>query len=289
LALTSEEQELCDFALAALPEWFSGNPRLLEDTAMFAKTLGQARAIAVHFFSQTLIGQATGASATEPDWLNLHARDRGTSRVLDEADADLRTRLQNIEDAVTRPALLTAVGEVAGGSGGLGMVELRRDRAYFGTFTARTGTGGTFATVSGTLRSFTPTVAFPLPVEVGFARSGAQDNPRLTFSGAADSDNNGQKTVTALSGNAAIYTQTNPGNGADASVLWTLSKWDVDGGTREGFGRAYLSRGYRMGVRGMVLILPYGTTATEAAAATDLLRQKKAAGVLAHVERRTSP
>ena len=42
-------------------------------------------------------------------WLDLHASGYGLLRAPGETDDQLRTRLRNVEDAVTRPAILAAV------------------------------------------------------------------------------------------------------------------------------------------------------------------------------------
>lgn len=297
MALTPEEQELLDFALAALPEWFRSNDRVLEDAGMMAKMMGQARATIADWFSQTLITQADGPTSTTPDWLNQHARDRNTNRQDGETDDVLADRLRKISDALTRPALLAAaqaILDAEGVAGDVALVEMRRDRIFAGSFTARTGTGGVFATVSGSTRKFTPDVPFPLPVEVNYPRSGAQGNPQIVFSGSASAGNDGTFEVTGLDGDAVTYENASGVDETDATVSWSLEKRDVEGNVRDGFARAYAGRGYRVGGRWpamvmLIFILPYGSTPATVAAVREMLRQKKAAGFRALVERRLNP
>lgn len=151
MALSVDEQALFDAAVAALPAWFTKVERNMEDLAMFAKTNGAALAIAKFWESQTFIDQAVGATGLEPDWLNEHARDRGTSRVENETDAALRVRIKTAPDAVTPDAIIEGVLAAvlaAGGTWDETMEEFPRDSAYLiDSITQNTGTGGTFGSV----------------------------------------------------------------------------------------------------------------------------------------------
>jgi len=163
MALTHDEQELYDFGRNALPKWLKRDDEFLTAAA---KMMGSPRAIVDYLFEQTLITHATGPGAGTPDWLNQHARDRGTSRQAGETDPALQQRLRLIPDALTRQALLDAVNGILAGVGIVGnaaLVELPRDAAYLGHFQPLIGTGGTF-TQSGTTSTFTPTVLpWPAP------------------------------------------------------------------------------------------------------------------------------
>lgn len=288
MAFTATEQALYDFAKSSLPGWFFTVPRAEEVLGAFVKIFDAARQVIADNADRTLIENATGI------WLDLHALDRGTYRQDGETDEALRARIRNVEDAVSRPALLAATEAILAADGVLdppSMVEVKRDGAFLGQFSPQTGTGGTFTDLGGGLFSFEPDTPFQAPVEVGFERSGAQGNPRLTIAGAADPANDGTFEVTALEGNAVVFSNVGAA-GADAAASWTLAKYDVEGNSREGRARAYLSRGYRLRKQRpptVILILPYGTTAGVEASVRDMIRTKKAAGVVAFIERRTSP
>ncbi len=297
MALTAEEQELLDLAKALLPDWFVSDDRVQEELGGAAKVMGAAKVIIKAWMDRARIMAAEGATATDPDWLNQHAVDRGTARQPNENDETLRARLRSVDNILTRPALLEGVAAILAGAGVAGtaaMVELRRDRIYLGKFLDRSGTGGTFAQVSGTTWRFTPTTAFGSTIEVGHLRSGSQGNPRLVISGAANAGNNGTFTVTALSGQATVFTNAAGVAATDATAAWSVRQYDVDGNARSsaaGLGRAFLGRGYRAGgpLPRFIVILPYGTSVAVAASVTEMLRVKKAAGMGVTVERRLNP
>lgn len=296
MALNAQEQELFDFAVSALPKWFTSNERQREELAGFAKIFGAALTTVKYWFGQTLIGTAQGPATGLPDWLNQRAIDRGSRRQASEADVTLRERLQNVEDAVVRPALLDAANAILVAEGVAGtakMVELDRDAACLRTLTSDTGTGGTFAAGTGTLKKFTPTVLWKAPPYRYPDVIRKVQSYRLDISGAASGGNNGQFPVTALEGNAAIFTNAAGVVGADAGVTWTVRKLDRLGNVLDGFASgAFCSRGHRIsrvGGRTLVIMLPFGATATTEASVREMLRQKKAGGVKAIIERRLVP
>lgn len=289
--LTTEENELLDFATGALPSWVRQPDEVL---ASAAKSIALARAQGEYLFSQALITQATGPTAVSPDWLDQHARDRGTSRQAGELDQALQARLRVVPDAVTRQALLDAANAIlaaAGVSGAAALLELPRDAAYLGSFTALTGTGGTFAQ-AGTVSEFTPTV-LPWPVPP-FQAAGVTPlrSWQLVVSGAASAGNNGTRAVAGLDGNAAIVTNASGVAGADPTVTWKAQRLDVTGNVTDGFHRTYLSRGYRVTQQRpfeIVMILPFGTDVGTQNSIRESLRLKKSAGYKLTVERRLSP
>lgn len=295
MALTADEQELLDFALAALPPWFSDTEgRDFAIEGAYAKMMGAARAQTAYWFGQTLIGTATGATATTPDWLQLHAMDRGTRRQNGESDATLRSRLRSYPDALTVETILAAaqaVIDAAAVSGTVAMVELRRDRAFMGKNSPMTGTGGTFTAQTGTLHGFEPTAGWDRPPFVGL-----QPNItwKLVISGAGNAANDGTYTITDLDEDEAVYTNAAGVAGADPTVTWRVDRYDQDGNLlTAGTGRqdAYMSRGHRMGAQfsTILLILPFGTDAATALSVLEAVRQRKAAGVRVIVERRLNP
>lgn len=292
MALTSDEEELRQVAIKTLPRWYFDQARADEYVAAVAKIFGPVRANTAELLQTlTLISLAPGATVTEPDWLGQHARDRGTSRQDGETTTRLRERLRNIADMITAPALLAAANAIlddAGIADPAVLVELPRDEAYASGYTSITGTGGTFTDPTGTAMRFTPTAKFPAPPYQA-ARPGLVW--KLTIAGAADAGNDGTFATTAVFGDAAEYVNAGGVAGADAGVDWTLEKYDVEGNLRDGWTRAFAGRGYRVGssLPAIVLILPYPTTEAIRREVVEMLRLKKAGGVLALVERREIP
>lgn len=293
MALTVDEQKLLDFALAGLPDWFTHDVRRLEDLAAAAKCIGQAQATIKYWLGQTLIMQATGPVGDDPDWLNQHAMDRNTRRQGGESDSALRERLRNVPDAITRQSILDAVNAILDAEGitdPAGMVELPRSVAHFGDYTSDSGVGGVFTDPAGTAMRFEPTAGYAGPpfrdVYPDFVHN-------LELATCEDAANNGTFEVTALHDDAAEYVNgTGIANAADSTVAWAVRKVDVDGNLLDGWSRAYFGRGYRMGRSSpatIVIILPFTATASTEASVREMLRQKKAAGMLGVVERRLIP
>lgn len=288
MALTTEEQRFYDFAKDALPAWIPDGDEFLMGAA---KMFGGVKTLIDYLFpGQTLIGNATGATATTPDWLNQHARDRGTNRQLDEDDPTLRQRLRNVPDALTRVTLLSAINAILVANGVVGasaMVELPKDGAHSGEYVADTGIGGTFV-VAGSAVKFTPTGAWARPPYWATNLSPMRST-QLVIAGAADAANDGTHTIIGVDGNAARYTDASAVAGADPTVAWTVETLDAEGNVRDGFARAYSQRGYRsariLALR-LVIILPFGSTAATEASVREALRQKKAAGIAVTIERR---
>lgn len=287
MALTVEEQKFYDFAKDALPDWIPDADEFLMGAA---KMFGSVKALIDYLFGQALISGATGATATTPDWLNQHARDRGTSRVDGEDDPTLRDRLRNAPDAVTRASILVAVNAIliaAGQVDQAAMVELPKHGAHGGEYDADNGIGGTFVKV-GTTMKFTPSTAWARPPYWAAALVPTRST-NLVISGAADATNDGTHVITGLEDNAALYTDADGVAAVDATVTWSVATLDVEGNVRDGFARAYSQRGYRsarlLPLR-MVIILPFDSSASIEASVREALRQKKAAGIAVTIERR---
>ena len=288
-AITAED--FYRFGRDALPQWVKERDEFLLASAGVMATVQQHTE---YLFAQALITTASGATATTPDWLQQHARDRGTSRQAGESDAALAQRLRTVPDALTRQALLDAANAAlatAGVVGSAALLELPRDAAYCGNYTALTGTGGTFAQ-AGTVTRFTPTV-LPWPTPPFQAASVAPVRTwQLVISGAAHAGNNGTRTITGLDGNAAIVTNAAGVAGADPTVTWKAQRLDQAGNVTDGFARAYCNRGFRV-TRSrpfeIIVILPFGTSVGTANSVKEALRLKKAAGFTITVERRLNP
>jgi hypothetical protein len=281
-------QDHIDHVLAALPRWFSDSERTFEEIKAFAEVFDTVDAQTSFWLNLSYILNANGGP---PDWLNQHAKDRGTSRVSGESDALLRARIRTVDTAITPESITAYAQSLLDATAVVGTVyslELVRDRAYLGSFTSQSGTGGTFATVSGTTKKFTPTVAFSHPPYDSV-------NPiytfKLVFSGASSAANNGTYTVTGIDGNGAKYINASGVDGADAGVSWVRQRFDITPNLRDGFKKSYFSRGYRMGsaIPTILFIFPYGTTATIANSIVEAIRQKRGAGVRVLSEIRSIP
>jgi len=288
MALTASEQELYDFARGAIPGWLFQVPRSEEILLAFVKMFDRVRTNMDESKARTLILNSTGV------WLDLHAADRGTQRQDGESNEALAARIRNVEDAVTRPALIAAAQAIVDAEGVVGTVfgvDLKRDKAFFGDNVTRTGTGGEFVDAGDGVFEFTPDVLYATPLEI-FERSGEQGNPRVTFSGSASPGNDGTFEVTGLNGNALQFTSGSGVEEVDATTSWSIAQYDIEGNDRTGRRKAYFGRGYRMSGKlplSFIVILPYGCTAGTQASVAEMLRQKKAYGVASHVEFRANP
>jgi hypothetical protein len=216
MALDATEQELYDFAMSAMPEWFRELERTKEDLSAMAKIFGAAKRVGAYWLDMAMIGNATGptakvagndtnwakpipSGALGPDWLEMHAEDRGTRRMDGETDPTMRQRLRLPPDALARAVLLAAsqaMVTAAGVSGTVAMVELPRDAAHLGTRVQDHGTGGSFAK-SGSLMAFVPSIPFAFPPYVQ-GISGAVKRVDIVFSGCAEAGNNGTFEVSGL-------------------------------------------------------------------------------------------
>lgn len=130
-ALTPEEQELFDATKAALPRFlFQKDDAPQESFGAGAKVFKLAKDTIAGWLSQSFILTATGF------WLDQHAIDRGSRRQSGESDVALRARLRQVEDAVTLPALQSAVDAVlaaAGVAGTATIIENHSAHAFFKT------------------------------------------------------------------------------------------------------------------------------------------------------------
>lgn len=310
MTLTADEQELLDFGVGALPDWVSPSDPILTAAA---KPMGAARAIGDYLFKQALITTADGPTATTPDWLNQHARDRGTSRQLGESDAALAARLRVIPDALTRPAILAAANAVlsaAGVSGQAALLEMPRDGAWIGRyFTIQQSDpgGGVFAHL-GSAMTFTPATPFMRGIQQIWTPPSVFPGTRyrLQIQFANDSGNNGTFEIIGLVGNAMVY--ANPSGvdrAADTAAVSVITRLDATGNPTDGpttyvggspvsggFARSFCNRGWRV-VQArpfeLRLILPFGTSAGTAASVAESIRLKKAAGYVVAIEVRQHP
>lgn len=286
MSLTTEEQKFYDWVKQALPNHYFTEERMVEMLNGFAKMYGGVDSNNTSLFSQTLIGTATNQP---PDFLDLHAQDRGTNRQLNETDAALRARLQNIPDALTVDAITQAVQDTldaAGLVGDFGLLELRPNKAFFSTNTADTGTGAVIDETGG-LVNFTPNTGLARPPQFG---------EYITISGSANPLNDGTFEVLGLDENAVLYENLSAVDATDATLTWSISRVDIQGSEISGFADAYMDRGFRTGLSSeqppppaFIVILPYPCTAATSQSVVESLRQKRGAGIVVVVECRTTP
>lgn len=280
MPLTANQQKLLDFAKSAVPRFLFEGDGAAELTETAAVTLDFVYQWLGDTFAQTYLAESTNGP---PDFLNQHAKDRGTFRRDGETDAALRKRLRFIPDSLTLAALEDAINDVlvdAAIVGTVGLVELRFDRAFFVGNLPMTGTGGSIV-ADGADWVFVPDDKFAIP-------------PRglLTLSGCTDAGNDiTQVEIDDVVGDGAKYVNATGVAESGNSATWTVERVDVDGNVTDGRFDAYFDRGFRMGndVNAIVVILPYGTTATVTAAVVELLRQRAAAGILTITETRQNP
>ena len=293
MALTAEQQKILEFAARAMPWWFGSDDRAQEYLGLAATVMGNAKVIADEWFGNTLILTAPGATGSDPDWLAQHAADRGTTRRQNETDDALRERLRTFEDAVTRPALITGIQAILDADSISydadvypGIVEMPRDLAYMVTTTADSGTGGELtAPGAGDVQTFTPDTPF---AGVPYREPEEAVTHKLVISGAAVGGNDGTFTITGILGDACTYVNASGGASDDATLSWTVDRYDRDGNKLTGWRDSYMSRGDRMGTgpNGLIIILPFGATAATQAAVIEFMRTSSGAGVKTYVERR---
>lgn len=300
MSLTADEQELFDLAKKTLPAWYADDQRANEYLGALAKMFGSVRAITTHWLKTVVyITLATVDLSSNPDWLDQHARDRGTSRQAGESDDALIARLRNIEDLVTRPALLAAVQAMmtdAGVAGAPSMVELPRDKAFLGASESFGGAGNFVLVKQDSTHMLMTPAALPAAqfARPPFWRAPRRDpTHRLTLAGCTNAANDGSFEIIGLVGDAARFVNASGvAETAPGGASWLVEHLDPEGNVRDGFARAYLGRGYRASHNpppSMVVILPYPTSAGFAASVLEMLRQKAAAGRKIAVERRLNP
>lgn len=131
MALTSRQDALYRWLKSAVPSWLFGGPNAVNETwEAMAVVFEAVQAAGERLLDTTYLLRATGS------WLDVHAREHGTSRRLNETDDSLRERLRTPEDAVTEPALEDAADAILtahSSTTGAKIVSLRMDCARFWT------------------------------------------------------------------------------------------------------------------------------------------------------------
>src|SRR5262252_504835 len=277
---TVDEQELYDWAVNALPDWYATDARANEYLWACAAIFAGIKAVAADWLAkQTFILKADGwtldadGKPTSPDWVGEHARDRGTMRADGEDTEALRTRIHGMPGGtVTSPDLVDSINDFLESQGlppDADLVEMPGDGYYVVTFAADAGTGGVFASMGAPKMVFTPTTRYVGPPAVGM---------KLTIAGAIATGNNGIHPVTGAIVDGTSYDDADGIAGSDATVAWTLGKVGVAGEDLDGFEECYCDRGYRCGMTlpTIIAILPYPTTADQAATVRAMLDEKAA-------------
>ena len=301
---SSYEADIMQAGLMAIPRVFRDSARMQEDLHMLARQFGAVRAVGVNMLARAWVGTAS-VDASGPDWLDFLANDYGTSRASGETDSALRIRMRTVPRGVVRSELLELAQDIVDAAGVVGtvaMVEMPRDAAYFGSWTPDTGTGGTFLAESGGIR-FTPTTGFAVghPPYWG-GESSRVAKSFVTFAGSAESTNDGTFEILGLKDDGVLFANGSEVDDNDATVTWTIDRRTAKNASMTG-GKAFFSRGHRMwrgkpigstethgkGIGGIIMILPYGCTASTRLSVLETLRQRASAGVIKRVEYRQIP
>lgn len=128
MSYSTSEQGLYDHARATVPRFLFSGHGAEELWGAFVKMFDACLTEVTANLDLTFIREATG------EWLDQHAKDRGTGRIAGESDDVLRERIITTEDAIIRSALLARIVTILETAGAVapdvGMVELRRDGAF---------------------------------------------------------------------------------------------------------------------------------------------------------------
>lgn len=109
MPLSAEAQALFDHARNSLPRWISnGKQAALEWLYGLVAMFDPVRTQAQSWLDGVYLNTATGR------WLDQHAKDRDTTRRLNETDAVLRERLRQVEDSITDYALQRGINRILG-------------------------------------------------------------------------------------------------------------------------------------------------------------------------------
>ena len=105
--MARNEQELRDHYLELGPGFIAEPDEVLDATIRIAVSmLARIEAAGETLHARTFIDLADGA------WLDQHGKERSVLRLEGETDAAYRPRVKQIEDKVTRPAILAAVDAI---------------------------------------------------------------------------------------------------------------------------------------------------------------------------------
>jgi len=279
------KDDFIEHAITALPAWFSQEERNFEVINAFAEIFCDIEDIGTFWKNMSYILLATKDGVDGPDWLDQHARDRGTTRQPGETDEALRARLRNPGEALTKSAIEDSIQNILDSEGIVGtasVFELRPNAAFFQDLQAQTGTGGTFGTTTDA-KLFQPDAGFGnLAIKYDSTAS-----HQLVISGANEVGNNGTFPITGVFADSVTYDNASAVAEVDAGATWTINRLDASGNVLDGFAQSYMDRGYRFSTSqnaAIVVILPLGCTSGTLASVQEALRQTGGAGVFNIVE-----
>jgi len=277
-------QDYIDHALESLPAWFSENRTAFEELRGLAVMFDRIETQQQFWHDMTFIGKAVEGP---PDWLNQHAIDRGSRRQSNETNEALRARIRRFDQQLTLPAVTALAQAIIDAEGIVGTVfayPLSPNRAHFGIYTSDTGTGIVFSDGPGIDQVL-------ITLTGGLAGLPIINQDKLTVSGASSAGNDGTFLIEGFIGDDILITNAGAVFETDAAASWSWVKYDVDDNISDGFGRAFLSRGYRMGDNNsaLVIILPFGCTTATQASIQQALLDNAGAGIQIIVECRANP
>lgn len=294
MPLSAEEQALYDHGQAAVPKWFfSSTTATFEWLLAFTKSFDRVRQYINSMLDATYLETAAGIQ------LDQHAKDRGTSRRLNETDAALRSRLKTPEDALTELALMSRIHAIVNASGVSNIVV-----AATSTFTIDDGENDpkviSVAAATYTVPDLVTLIQNQLPskwsfrIINGYSRFWYPTSAfSVTWSGTTFRNQLGY-TGDAVS-SVTYYDSPNKVTGPQAAMVSLRrdrAHCHVDG-VGAGSCTGFLSRGYRATnanrPSGYVAILPYGTSAATRTAVLEYLRLYGPAGYGYYVEVRANP
>jgi len=282
---------MLEIASHVVPQWLANSVRGREFLTAYATQFADVYEYNVSLFANTRVNAAEGPSSTSPSWIALHACDRNTSPQPGETTEQLAARLQSLGEGVTVTSLVKLLQTIVDDSGTVGAVgyyETKNDGAYLNTWSADTGTGGTVTVVDGQT-IFTPDVDFNHdPLLPGDRARGSWAQSQITLAGFAAGGNN----VTAIVDNTddlGIVLQGVAGvDEYSASATWSLDRLTASGDSLDNKPDMYCDVGFRLGAATgvIVFVLPFGTPDDAVASAREKVRQSKAGGKIAVIERR---
>ncbi len=293
MSLSSEAQALFDHARNSLPSWLTGAPNAVKEWLYgFTEIFDVVRSQGQEWLDITYLESATGAE------LDQHAADRGTSRRAGESDYVLRTRLRQIDDALTEPALIRGTDQILSDAARADLFVFHfTDTGWNTVFEAILygSEGGLSTDLS--LTMIDDAVNPPQLTEVDGATT-------IRYAAGVTTRQDIEDLVTSDS--TLIYVKTGTDSpvsvvsSADAFtdkhfILSQIVSLRRDRGHMHITGEctAFMSNGYRMtGVgrpMGYIVILPYGTDSATAGSVSEYLRKNGPAGFISFVERRLNP
>jgi hypothetical protein len=295
MPLSAEQQALYDHGKAALPRFlFVSESAAYEWLYQSTMIMDRVREYVDEMLASTFLEEADTRA------LNLHAKERGTTRRVDETNAALVERLRTPEDALTEDALLLRIRAIVVAAGvsspQAALVNLRRDRAHAhatipneaitvstGTFSCEdennppavvTVTGGTY-----TAAALHAMIDPQLPADwVLNVKRGRLEflYPLSVFSIAWNS-----LTLRNELGFTADAVDWNPPQPYTGNQVWRPIM------------RLFASRGYRVTnanrPQGYVVILPYGTSSATRLSVEEYLRLYGPGGYVFYTEVRANP